>query len=182
MFKKKREAPECSYKAFMDNVWMNAGVLGKVLDVKIDVDSVNATECYARAVITRELYQLKKLNHFKSAGNFCYWIRKLKPFSITDLEDSKKIRTSILNEYLAVLIALNMIQADQEEIINRKHGHLKDVALDEIDKINLRVHTCMKDLINSMRYHVHSSGSTVTLFELTLKCIIKQDDGSVLEI
>jgi hypothetical protein len=109
-------------------------------------------ECFVRVEETREKYFESSqgsynINTFKMAGIICFWIRKLKPFYVTNNAADHRY----INEYIAFLTGYTFVY--------------NDVPLEKRRFLPKITPHYFHDLINSFRYHSHSPHSTAFIFE-----------------
>jgi len=87
------------------------------------------------------------ISPFKMAGILCFWVRKLKPFSVADDEEANRF----VNEAIAFFTGVYFI-----------YGYGKDTGKVAPPKIQ---RSYIHDLIKSLRYNSHSPNSTAFIFE-----------------
>ena len=114
-------------------------------NITVVVDTNTLDACFYRVdLVLEQSYTDDELSVFKSAGAICFWIRKLKPFSVKDDGNG------YINEILAIMIAYNLLS-----------GYLKNKET----KAPKLTKAYMNDFIQSLRYNSHSPHSLVLLFE-----------------
>ena len=87
------------------------------------------------------------ISPFKMAGIICFWVRKLKPFSVPKDEEANRF----VNEAIAFYTGLYFI-----------YGYSKDTGKVPLPKINGGY---IHDLIKSLRYNSYSPNGTAFIFE-----------------
>ena len=95
----------------------------------------------------RERPQGYNISPFKLAGIICFWVRKLKPFSVAGDEEANRF----VNEAIALYTGIYFV-----------YGYGKDTGKTALPKIN---GAYIHDLIKSLRYNSHSPNSTAFVFE-----------------
>ncbi|MDR0379752.1 MAG: hypothetical protein LBI62_07415 [Candidatus Accumulibacter sp.] len=121
----------------------------KKLRLSICIESVVVEEIERR--VDRTLQNYDQPNAAKIAGVVAFWIRKLKPMTISP--ESKRA-FSMINEYVSILIGMS--------ICSRYFDDFTKTDAEGVVRINSRI---LKDLMYSFRYHSHSPHSSVILFE-----------------
>jgi hypothetical protein len=139
----------------------NSAVIGN--DNKIQWELGGIQECYRRSMVTAELFKMEHgINYYREAGQYCYWIRKLKPFFLPGHS------SPLVNEFISFWTAAQIIHIAQDEIHSQlfeKDQSAAQVCEDEAEANYDRVLRLEEKVANSLRYYVHSSGSIPILFE-----------------
>jgi hypothetical protein len=109
----------------------------------IEVDDAILQEAAGRALLTIEHVRLKEPNAIKQAGHYAFWIRKLKPLRVVNLEQHvapqsivPPARRLYVNEVFAIVAAIGIARAG---------GY--SIAMDP---------AVLNDLAVSLRYHSFS--------------------------
>ena len=134
----------------------------KSAENKIQWDISGLQECYQRAAVTSELFKMEDgINYYREAGQYCYWIRKLKPFFLSGHN------SPLINEYISFFTAAQVIYLAQMKIFNEMEEKGRDFekCSDEAKANYERVYRLENKVANSLRYYVHSSGSIPMLLE-----------------
>ena len=109
-------------------------------------------------------------NAFKIAGHYTFWIRKLKPFRIFDLDDMQAMLMAMGYSYKLNADKLNdniLSAADPRRLIVNELIAVKvGIAIIEEDGHVLRWNPeLINDLIESLRYHSHSASAIRMFYE-----------------
>jgi hypothetical protein len=119
--------------------------------VVLDIDQVTVTEIGTRATITLEGFNQKNPSTTKMAGNYVFWIKKLKPLSLV-YSRHQRDDYRILNELAALLVGVGICKKYYRPDITSKVTH-----------------AMLLDMASSLRYHSYSPNSIAMIFEsLTL--------------
>lgn len=156
--------------AIASAVEKSAGSLFGIEQLTVVTDINTLEQCYIRSEVTAGLFNSEGgINYYREAGQYCYWIRKLKPFTgLHDSEDSVSIGNR-LSEYIAYFVAAEVIRMSHEWALealksaDRIEFHNENVELNELN--NSASERLEPRIIGSLRYHVHSSGSLPALLE-----------------
>jgi len=144
------------------------------LECSIERSEYVLDECFVRAERTKGvLIDVTKegatLNHYKEAGLMCYWIKRLKPYSLDKFdyqqaEDEKKNRLNQfpLNEYLAFVCAQNYIFCMQLELAEMSESV---ITVEKIKENQNKIVDMEVPIARSLRYHNYSVGSTTSLLQ-----------------
>lgn len=119
---------------------------------KVVVDIADLDEAFRRIMKTLQegFPPVKKPSALKVAGAMCFWIRKLKPFSIGKSISAHPMARQV-NEALAFMIAYDFVFGAHTKWGTGKKPNISPIFF--------------KDLVASLRYHSHSPHSLVLLFE-----------------
>lgn len=133
------------------------------------LDGLVFGEAITRAESTISSIDHEEPNHFKQAGHYAFWIRKLKPLSVADTDAYQnafdyfrekgliqgemavimrhvpKVRGSYISEIFAIIVAIGMV---------RRYGVELDLNKDRIN-----------DLAVNLRYHSFSPSSFSAILE-----------------
>ena len=132
-------------------------------------------QCYERASVTAGMFnQPKGINYYKEAAQFCYWLRKLKPFMIVRVNERDagaelSERETNVNEYVAYFFASHLIGSAHRVTIGQmlEKGQIERARSNQ----KARQYNMMRGLemesrvASSLRYFVYSSGSLPMLLE-----------------
>ncbi|MBF0211460.1 MAG: hypothetical protein HQK68_11325 [Desulfamplus sp.] len=130
-------------------------IVEQILNIDVVVNLVILDECFNRVdIILEQSYlndpkQSNELSEFKIGGTVCFWIKKLKPFRVSD---DNHTANRLINEILAFLLAYFLIFGYLS--IHKKESHIPKI----------KAHY-FSDLIRSLRYNSYSPQSLVLLFE-----------------
>lgn len=127
------------YEAFTESVGKIANWLAKKFTVKLHLNVRVLDECYELATQTLNSFRQPKYpSAGKIAASQCYWVKKLKPFSLTKETTGENL---VVNETCAVLLALS--------ILNKSNTNPEFIS----------------DLAGTLRIHSHSPHSLALVFE-----------------
>lgn len=120
-------------------------------------------ECYKRAEVTADLFKMENgINYYREAGQYCYWIRKLKPFFMPGNS------SPLVNEYISFWVATEVINFSQDKVhadLTAINPSAAIICRQEAEQNYERVLRLERKIANSLRYYVHSSGSIPILLE-----------------
>lgn len=149
-----------------------ANEVAEALEHDVEICLPTLSESYARSSNAAKVFSLPNgLNYFKESGVICYWLTKLKPFSISydeiksgDFEDS--LRKFPLNECISLRIATKLVKWSQSAALRLEDDSrvradnilVQDANFEKLRKMD-------KDLVNSLRYFIFSSGSMPLILE-----------------
>lgn len=128
----------------------------KVFQCKVSVDvavldeSVSRVESSPMVFPSSEAPEGYDLSSFKMGGMYCFWLRKLKPFSVAASDAESVYSRLFVNEVIAFLVGYYLIYGFQVK------------KTSPCPKITSRY---FNDLITSFRYNSHSPNSTALIFE-----------------
>jgi len=174
-------------------------------------DNAIIEECAARASRTLAGYNMsgevsglhKKLpNHFKEAGHYVYWIRKLKPLRVVDFStigeilkrrqvnyNEKRLESiavkstpmTSINECIAIYVAKQIVWSAEDFIVSEldKQSKVSDLWKEKFKKnrtlCSRKLHGMTSDMIASLRYDNHSPNTLALLMESMLATDISLD-------
>lgn len=123
----------------------------KQYDCKVTGRRYIVDECFVRIFESsrrdfpaRDFYNISQ---YKMAGLLCFWIRKLKPFSVPEKEEANRFVNETIALYSALYLVLGYgINAGERPCLNLDGNYIHD-------------------LIVSLRYNSFSPHSTAYLFE-----------------
>lgn len=88
-------------------------------DCQIEIDGANLADClvmWEREINTAQNIHNVHPSDYRIAGYLAFWIRKLKPFSLSSYDINIKKRYEIglvINEYIAIQLGLYMLYIDE---------------------------------------------------------------------
>ncbi|MEO0680806.1 MAG: hypothetical protein AAF192_10355 [Pseudomonadota bacterium] len=155
---------------------------GRRLEAKIDISLSILSEVHVRASGAHQIFPLPNgLNYYKEAGVVCYWITKLKPFRIIVPEECNsiledKLNRFPINECIALHVATKLIRDCHEHALNLLHSASE---VKENTAVMIANHEKLKkmdkDIVNSLRYFIFSSGSMPLILEAILRVPLDDD-------
>ena len=119
--------------------------------VRVDLTVLDECFCKVEDSLDRDFRSFEapegyEPSPFKMAGVLCFWLRKLKPFSVPEKTEENRF----INETVALLVGFSLVfqYAESEKL---HHPKISD--------------TFFHDMVSSLRYNSHSPNGAAFLFE-----------------
>lgn len=119
--------------------------------IKVDITILDECFCKVEDSLDRDFRSFEapegyEPSPFKMAGVICFWLRKLKPFSVPDKPEESRF----INETVAFLVGYSLVF---------QYAESKELHRPKISD------TFFHDMVTSLRYNSHSPNSAAFLFE-----------------
>jgi len=139
----------------------------------INVDLEVLQEAAGRAMLTIEHVGMEQPNEIKQAGHYAFWIRKLKPLTVVDLNQLKEAVDELAEQALLkgkIEAVQGTVPPSRRRFVNEMFALLSAIGIAKAGNYNIEMtSTKLHDLAVNLRYHSFSPSALSSMLMAFVK-------------